>query len=572
MTSRSRASRLLWLLALLAAVLTTGGLAPAAADGDASPRTFVGPGYSSAYGLPPTQGETQSKLWFQADAWWALLLDPAGRTLRVHELMPDHSWRPTSAVVNTDVGDVGDALRDGDTVHVLTRRSDASLYYVRMVFDAAARDYAVAPATLVTTRRSSTPATIAKDAAGVLWVGYANATNVLVTRSEDGGASWGRVITLATGGTAGTPEAGALVAFDDRVGMLWSDQATGSFRFASHRAGDDPTVWAQEVAVQGPAEADNHVSLTRVPGEAGDTLVAVVKTGDGDVLGNPAAGRIELLVRPPGGGWKNVRVSEVDDRLNDPVVQVDLVTRTVHVFATHELSIVRKTSPLDDLGFAPGIGEIFVNGAGRQLSDPTTAKDPADARSGLVVLASDPRGFAYRHAELALTPPTPAADPTDRQPPTTPSAVRAQVVSPESVVLSWDPANDGERWVPGGTGVPVAHYVVSRNGVEVATVTSTALEDQVRTGAQATEATSIEYSVVAVDFSGNQSTPATLTVEVPGAEQPRALIIGGIVLLGLAGLILIGLLLYRRAVDRGAGLPRTPEPAFEEPRNPTPVS
>lgn len=571
MTSSSRASRLLW-PALLAAVLTTGGVAPATADGGASPRTFVGPVYSATYGQPPTQGESQSKLWFQADAWWALLVDPTGRSLRVYELMSDHTWRPTSAVVNNDVGDVGDALRDGDTVHVLTRRSDASLYYVRLVFDPAARDYAVAPATLVTTRRSSTPATIAKDSAGVLWVGYANATNVLVTRSEDGGVSWGRVITLATGGTAATPEAGALVAFDDRVGMLWSDQATGSFRFASHRAGDDPTVWTREVAVQGPTEADNHVSLTRVPGDAGDTLLAVVKTGDGDALGDPAAGRIELLVRPPGGAWKSVRVSEVADLLNDPVLQVDLVTRTVHVFATHELSIVRKTASLDDLRFAPGIGEIFVNGAGRRLSDPTTAKDPADARSGLVVLASDPRGFAYRHAELAINPPTPVADPADRQPPTPPSAVRAQVVSSDSVVLSWDPATDGERWVPGRTGVPVAGYVVARNGVEVATVTSTALDDQVRPAAQATEATSIEYSVTAVDVSGNRSTPAVLTVELPGADQPRTLVIGGIVLLALAGSILIGLLLYRRAVGRRTRPPRTEEPAFEEPRNPTRVS
>jgi hypothetical protein len=571
MTSRSRAYRLV-LLALFTAALTTGGPGPATADEGSPPPTYVGPAYSAAYGSPPTQGENQSKLWFHADAWWALLVDPTGRTLRVHELMPDHSWRPTAAVVNTDVGDVGDALRDGDTVHVLTRRSDASLYYVRLSYDAAAHDYYVAPAALVTTRRSSTPATIAKDGAGVLWVGYANSTNVVVTSSADGGLTWGRVVNLATGGTAATPEVGALVSFDDRVGMLWSDQTSGSFRFASHRTGEDPTVWSHEVAVTGPTTADNHVSIARVPGEAGDTLVAVVKTGDGHATGDPAAGRIEFLARAPGGTWSTVRVSEVADRLNNPVLQVDLVTRTVHVFATHDLSIVRKTASLDDFRFAPGIGQIFVNGAGRQLSDPTTAKDPADARSGVVVLASDPRSFEYRHAELALTPATPVVDPADNLPPTPPPAVRAHVVSPESVVLSWDAANDGDRWVPGGTGVPVAGYIVERNGVEVTTVTSTALEDQVRTATRASEATSIQYSVTAVDASGNRSTPATLTVELPGAEQPRALVVGAIALLGLAGLILVGHLLYRRAVDRGARLPRTAEPVFEEPRNSTPVS
>lgn len=570
MTPRPRASRL-WLLALLAAVLTTGGLGPAAADEAPLPRTFDGTGYSATYPLPPTQGENQSKLWFHADAWWALLVDPTGRTLRVHELMPDHSWRPTSAVVNDDVGDVGDALLDGDTVHVLTRRSDESLHYVRLVFDLGARDYRVAPAALVTTRRSATPATIAKDSAGVLWVGYANATNVLVTRSEDAGQTWGRVVTLATG-AAGTPEAGALVAFDDRVGMLWSDQSTGSFRFASHRVGDDPSLWTHEVAVRGPTEADNHVSLARVPGDAGDTLVAVVKTGDGDAIGDPAAGRIELLTRAPGGTWTTARVSEVADGLNDPVLQVDVATRSVHVFATHEFSIVRKTSSLDDIRFEPGIGEIFVNGAGHQLRDPTTAKQPADARSGLVILASDSRSFSYRHAELALTPTTPLADPADRQPPTSPTAVRAQAISPESAVLAWDAANDGNRWVPGGTGVPVAGYIVSRDGEEVATVTSTSFEDKVRTAAGAAETSSIEYSVVAVDASGNRSAPATLTVELPGAERPRGFLIGALVLLGLAGMVTIGTLLHRRAVARGARLPDDEEPLYEEPRDRTSVS
>ena len=223
MIRRSRALRLC-LVALLAALVTTGGLALAAADEGAVPRTYQGGVYSRTYPVPPTQGENQSKLWFHADAWWALLVEPTGRSLRVFELMPDHTWRATSAVVNDDAGDVGDALLDGDTVHVLTRRSDASLDYVQLTFDAAARDYHVTRTSLVISRKSPSPATIAKDSAGALWVGYANATNVVVTHSEDGGQTWDRVVTVATV-SSGTPEAGALVAFDDRIGMVWSDQA-----------------------------------------------------------------------------------------------------------------------------------------------------------------------------------------------------------------------------------------------------------------------------------------------------------------------------------------------------------
>lgn len=570
MTRRSRALRLC-LVGLLAALATTGGLAPAAADEGAVPRTYQGGVYSRSYPVPPTQGENQSKLWFHADAWWALLVEPTGRSLRVFELMPDHTWRATSAVVNNAVGDVGDALLDGDTVHVLTRRSDASLDYVRLTFDAAARDYHVTRTSLVISRKSPSPATIAKDSAGTLWVGYANATNVVVTHSEDGGQTWDRVVTLATV-SSGTPEAGELVAFDDRIGMLWSDQAAHAFRFASHRTGDDPTVWTHEVAASGPTVADNHVSLAHIPGSAGDILVAAVKTSDAGRTGDNAAGAINMLVRKPGGGWATVPVSTVADGLNDPVVQVDLVTRRVHVFATHDVSIVEKTAPLDNIRFAPGIGEIFVNGTGHQLSDPTTAKAPADARSGLVVLASDSHSFTYRHAEVALTPPTPVADPADHTPPTPPSAVHAQAISPESVVVAWSPANDGTRWFPGETGVPVAGYIVARNGKQLATVTSTAMEDEPRTADQAAYSTSFEYTVTAVDASGNRSAPVTLSVELPGSQQPRVLVIGAFVLLGLAALIIVWHLLDRRAIARAERSPRTPEPVFEEPRSPTPVS
>jgi hypothetical protein len=564
----------LWLATLVAAALALalGGVGPAAAD-EATPRTYEGTTYSADYPVPPTQAGNQSKLWFHADAWWALLVDPSGRTVRVHELMPDHTWRPTSAVVNSDVGDVGDALQDGDTVHVLTRSSDASLSYVRLSFDAAAREYQVAPPVLITTRGSNAEATIAEDAAGALWVGYATATNVVVTPSDDGGRTWGRSVLLASDPNGQVPETASLVAYDDRVGILWSDQATGSFEFASHRAGDDPTVWAREVARSGPGEAGNHISLVTVPGEPSDTLVAAVRTSHG-TPGEPAdaaAAQLEALIRVPGGQWSAVPISTVAEGLEAPVLQVDEATRTLHVFASRDGAIVTKAAPLDAISFEPGTGDVFVNGTGAKLSDPTVSKDPADARSGLVVLASDPASQAYRHAEMALSPSTPAVDPQDRTPPTPPTSVQARAVSPQSVVLSWDPANDGNRWSAAGTGVPVAGYIVSRNGVEVATVTATGFEDRARAAPDAIHATSIEYSVTAVDAAGNRSAAVTLVVELPGSGTSRTTVLVAIGLLVLAGLLTAGYLLYRHRVSRGARMPRSTEPSRDEPRARTPV-
>jgi hypothetical protein len=569
MTTRARRTRGLGLL-VVAVALATGGVTAATAETATQPQTFQGSGYSPAYTDPPTGGENQSKLWFHADAWWALLVEPTGRSVRVFELMPDHTWRPTSAVVNADAGDVGDALRDGDAVHVATRSSDASLFYVNLSFDAAARDYRVAAPVLVTTRNSGSPPTIAKDAAGALWVGYATSTNVVVIPSTDGGLTWGRVTTLATGGPGGALEAGALVSYDDRVGMLWSDQATGSFRFASHRAGEDPTAWTQEVAVSGPNVADNHVRLGRIPGAEGDTLVAVVKTAHGDPIGNPAAGQIAVLVRAPGGQWSSHPVSSVEDGLNDPILQVDLATRTLHVLASYNDSIISKTSSLDTIAFPPGTGTTLVNGTGHQLSNPTGTKDPVDGRSGLVVLASDWHSQTYRHAELPLGPP--AADPGDQVPPTSPPTVQAQVFSSESVALSWTAASDGDRWVPAARGVPVAGYVVARDGVELATVTSTGMRDQLPAVPETEDPRVIQYSVTAVDASGNRSAPATLTVEIPGADRSRTLVLLAIGLLGLAGVLAGGSLLYRWRVARGTPLTVSGQPSPTSSRHRTPVA
>jgi hypothetical protein len=280
-----------------------------------------------------------------------------------------------------------------------------------------------------------------------------------------------------------------------------------------------------------------------------------------------------VLVRAPGGQWSMAPVSTVADRLDDPSLLVDEATWTLRVFATLDGTVVTKTAPLDAISFAPGSGEPFVNGTGRTLSDPTVPKDPVDAGSGVVVLTSDPENRVYRHAELPLTPPTPVVDPTDHTPPTAPTGLQGRAVDPESVVLSWGAANDGTRWVPGGTGVPVAGYVVTRNGAEVATVTTTSFEDRVRAATDATAATSVRYSVVAVDAAGNRSAPATLVVAVPGSVRSLTPLYVAVALLALAVLIGIAYLLYRRRVVRGATIPELPEElSRDEPRTRTPVT
>ena len=559
-------------VAAAAALVIGAGLGPAAAD--SSPGTYIGPAYSTdpvtdhapEPGLPPgavdpvtgkpvqgpeapspTRAENQNKLWYHASAWWALMLDPTGRTVRVDELMPDHTWRATPAVIDTDTGDIGDALHEGDTVHVLNRARDGSLYYVRLTFDPAAGEYRVAPPVTLTVRGSQSPATIARDGAGRLWVAYATAVNVILTYSDTDGATWSKLTILEKTGTGSTPEAASLIAFDHSMGIMWSDQAKGAFSFASHHDGDPADVWYSEPdALSGPLMADNHISLLRIPGTPSDTVVAAVKTSQSDVDGVPNAPLVELLVRTPDGRWTPNVVGTVGDQLDDPVLQFDETTRTLYVFASSHGNIVEKHTSIDHIAMAPGPGEIFVAGAGGTLIDPTVTQEPVNAQSGIVVLATDTVSRTYRHAELPIAAAQPVVDPEDHTPPSPPTGLRARAMDAETVLLSWAPSVDGDHWAPGGRGTPVAKYVLLRNGTEVATTGSTSVRDEPRTGTDVTADAQVTYQVVAVDEAGNRSTSAPLRVELPGTGRSK---VAHDVGLGLLALAVVAGLLY--AVRRG---------------------
>lgn len=531
------------LLLIVVAVAIGPVLATSAAADPGSARTYPGPPYGNDVATPPTRNENQSRLWFHADAWWALLLEPGTRALRVYELRPDHTWRPTGAVVNTDAVDTGDALRDGDLVHVVSRARDESLQYTRLSFDPAIHEYRADPPLVVTTRGSLAPANIAKDGRGRLWIGYAAGGNVVVTYSDDGGRDWGRMIALATADTSETPELAAMVAFDDRIGILWSDQRQGAFMFATHRNGDLPETWTVETALAGPGQADNHISLKRVRGAAGDTLVAVVKTSQGDEGEPPDSALLEVLIRAPGGLWSKVPFSTVADGLDSPVLLVDEINQTLHVFATDGNDIVTKRAPIADIRFPPGKGDLFVLGSAAVLTDPTVTKDPVDPRSGIVVLTSGSEDHSYRHAELPVSDPAPQPDPDDRTPPTTPQGLHGEATGPGTVTLAWAESSDGGRWTPAANGVPVQGYVISRDGVDVETITTTSYEDHPRDPSNASE-TSIRYAVAAVDQAGNQSAPAEIVVDLPPAPSQMPSVIGA-ALLGL-GMVAAGLGVRRR--------------------------
>jgi len=109
----------------------------------------------------------------------------------------------------------------------------------------------------------------------------------------------------------------------------------------------------------------------------------------------------------------------------------------------------------------------------------------------LLAIAQDPSNDRAASAAVAVT--TSAADTT---PPAAPAVLEGFAAAPTEVDLQWSAAVDN---------VGVSAYQVVRDGVVIATVTTTSFAD---TGVGA--GTSSTYQVVAVDAAGNVSAPSTL--------------------------------------------------------------
>ena len=553
-------------LALLATIGLVLGLAPSAtAVPPVAPKSYEGPTYTSQIARPPTVEGNQSKLWFHAGAWWALMVEPTGRVVRVFQLLPDHTWRPTAAVVNADAFDAGDAVTDGANVHVVTRRSNGWLTYVRLTFDPAAGDYTAGPSVLVTDKGLRAPGDIAKDTTGRLWISLDTAAGLNVTTSGDGGQTWSDANTLAGISSSSNAESAAMIAYDDKVGVLWSDPLSGSFQFAWHQDGADPFTWTRETARSG-TRLGAHTSLKRVDGENGDILAAAVTLVPPDVGAAPETLMIEVLVRTPDGRWTSTPVSTVADQLDEPALLVDATTRTLRLFAAQDDDIVVKEASVEDFRFEPGPGRVFLQGEVGRLFSPSVSKDPVTARTGMVVLASDQGALTYRHAEAPVLATEPVLDSGDTTAPAPPPIVRGRAQNPESVVLSWAEAVDSGRWAPARNGVPAAEYVVLRYGEEIATVTSTVFEDRPRGNFPAANSLSVDYQVIAVDQNGNRSEPRPVTVELPAAspEGNPSLVGWGLLALALG----CGALAVRRPLQRvranRAVTGVAPSPAVEE--------
>jgi hypothetical protein len=392
---------------VLVAFCTVQLIAVASADA-ATPTTYQGGlmGSSTA-----TADKPQSKLWRHAGSWWALMNGQVDRDVHIHKLAPNHTWVQTGPEVDARKS-YGDVLVDGNTLYVLSRRTGTGgTRLIRFTYNPVTGSYQKTPGYPVVVITAVTETvTIAKDSAGVLWATYTapdslGVKKVWVTHSMGSSHNtWVPPFELPAADTAvSADDIAAVVALDGKIGVMWSNQVSDTFRFVTHVDGAPPNKWgALETALAGNNMSDDHINLKKAPD---GRLFAAVKTN----TGRAALPRLMLLIRRTDGTWSSHVHSTRGDAMTRPMVLLDASNHRVFMFAaTSEgtgAQIFYKTTSMDAPGFGPGKGAPFVTRPATTLLNATSTKQPVDAASGVVVLTGDRDGRRYYHGELPLVGP-----------------------------------------------------------------------------------------------------------------------------------------------------------------------
>ncbi len=358
---------------------------------------FEGPQFTGA-GETPTESKPESKLWFNDGSWWGSLWSSSAQGFRIHRLdLATHRWIDTGVAIDSRSNSHGDVLWDGAKLYIASHEFSNTggaagnpIRILRYSYNALADLYSLDPGFPVAIGDFSTEAlVIDKDSTGTLWAAWTQGLRVRISHTQGSDTTWSAPVVLPTNTTdLLVDDICSLIHFNgDRIGVLWSDQVAGAFRFSVHQDGAADTAWSSpESAASGP---DDHMHLAT--DGAGRVLAAVKDAGD----------EILLLVRDAG-GWHRFVAWQPAPIHTRPILLLDEQDRTIHLFSTGQETgeVFEKVSALDSISFPAGSGTIVMRDASAvfRISNPTSTKQNLSASTGLVVLAHhDTTGFYWHH-------------------------------------------------------------------------------------------------------------------------------------------------------------------------------
>ncbi|MDQ0769288.1 PKD repeat protein [Pseudarthrobacter defluvii] len=392
---------------------------------------------------PPTADKPQSKLWWNDGSWWADMWT-TGSGWHIYRLdRGTHVWVDTGVLNDARGSTLADTLWDGTHLyiasHVVSVSSDTNpaaskaghpAYLYRYSY--VGGKYTLDPGfPSVITDNSSESLTIAEDSTGAIWATWTqvagNATSgytntVYVNNSTPGGTDWAEPFVIpVTHPTAAPDDISAVLAYGkNKIGVMWSDQVTGTVWWATRTDGTSPTAsssWKQQYASRGSGQADDHLNLKSVQADDSGRVFAAVKTSLNDTSTDPTLPQLLLLVFKPGtGAFTKSTISTTGDCVTRPQILLDTQNNLVHVFQTAPPtsvtgcaysgvagSIYEKTAAMDNPTFGPGRGTpIMQSASSSNINDLTTTKQDVNGTTGIVVMATDNVAKNYWFADKSL--------------------------------------------------------------------------------------------------------------------------------------------------------------------------
>jgi hypothetical protein len=373
-------------------------------------------------GTAPTGSKPESKLWWNDGAWWASMWAGSGKGFHIFRLdRASQRWSDTGVQLDDRSGTRADALWDGTHLYVASHVNSAcgcstsspgypSRLY-RYSYDVSAHGYSLDTGFPVQINNTQTETlVIDKDSVGVLWATWAQDNKVMISHTQSGDDhSWSSPFVLPASGASNlkSDDVSSLVAFGGgKVGVMWSNQNDSAMYFAYHVDGAADFSWTASPAVQSQLIADDHINLKSLQSDGSGRVFAITKTSLNDAA-NPDANAplVLLLVRNAGAGWAVSTVWRISDGdITRPILLIDETNLVLHAFASSSTAggtIREKTSSVNSISFATGLGTTFVkDAASNSLNNATSTKQNLTRASGLVLLASnDSTGYYWHNYE-----------------------------------------------------------------------------------------------------------------------------------------------------------------------------
>ena len=395
----------------------------------------------------PTGEKPESKLWWNDNFWWGILWSTAGNAYHIHRLDPvTQQWVDTGTVVDDRSASRADAGWDGQHLYVVSHvfseigepapaGERGELF--RFSYNPRKRTYRLDHGFPVeVTGDKSETLVLEKDSTSQLWVTYVECPpapsegpcKVMVNHSLNGDdRTWAQPFVLPAAGadSVGADDISSIIAFNGRIGVMWSDQDRSSngnegrepiavrMLFAVHQDGQDPFSW-QSDEVFTPS-GDDHINFKAVQSDGEGNVFAAIKTDKDSKLIILLVCKTSLSGCGKKSDWSHFEVyrSKVFDPTR-PMLLIDAEKRELYVFAVIEddrviddqRAIYYKKTPIDDISFSTDIGVPFIKSATDiDINDPTSTKQNLNSTTDLVVLASDENTTHYFHNYLDLKTP-----------------------------------------------------------------------------------------------------------------------------------------------------------------------